>query len=37
MSERGTNRMFLERIIKSKFEIRLLEDGSFQNKLRGDQ
>ena len=37
MSARGINRMFLERIIKSKFEIRLLEDGSFQNKLRGDQ
>ena len=37
MSERGTNRMSLERIIKSNFEIRLLEDEFFQNKLRGDQ
>ena len=37
MSERGTNRMFLERIIKSIFEIRLLQDGFFQNKQRGDQ
>ena len=37
MRARGTNRMSLERIIKSIFEIILLEDGSFQNKLRGDQ
>ncbi len=37
MSGRGTNRMFLERIIKSISEIRLLEDGFFQNQLRGDQ
>ncbi len=36
MRARGTNRMFLERIIKSIFEIIMLEYEFFQNKLRDD-